>query len=243
MRGWFQRAALGCLFFWLFLYGGNERLVWADSPCPNDGDLCWRCIERDNQGACTQWHFYCCDDPIHNLICPAGYYYCTRGCCPVGSVPPTPAPGGGGCIVPTHDNLQVDWNYSATQVRFSWEQLGPLSKQAVYVGNYGEVRANCKSNDLITSNCLIKDENVPVAAAEYLIDRTLFEAGKVYYFKVAGIVVGGCRGNNYTGSMMSCQLSQMEPLALEVGQTRNLTVEIDQTYPNLAYIGRVNFPL
>lgn len=74
--------------------------------------------------------------------------------------------------------------------------------------DYAEVAANCKSNELITSDCLVKDLNVPVAATQYLIDRARFDAGKIYWFKAAGGAIPACSGGDITQAMMSCNLQR-----------------------------------
>ncbi len=120
--------------------------------------------------------------------CGPGHYCCVNGtayggygeCCPVGVVPTAPPGGGGGCAADIADDLQVDWNYSPTEVLFSWKPTGPLRWQAVYVSGYpGDVEYNCKTDNNWTSQCIINDRAVPVNVTGYIIDRELFEGGRV----------------------------------------------------------------
>ncbi len=90
------------------------------------------------------------------------------------------------------DNLRVNWSHSPSKVRFSWKQKVPLRAQSVYVSaSYADVAVNC-TDRLIPTNCIVKNNNVPVDKEEYLIDRALFEGGRPYYFKVAGAAVPAC---------------------------------------------------
>ena len=100
--------------------------------------------------------------------------------------------GGGGCDASPPGGLAVNWGYSPTQVRFSWNPGANGNSQAIGVAdNTFSLLPLIDCNPALGGDCIIIEQGLPTSQNEYFADLALFSPGTTYYWGIVN-VAGVC---------------------------------------------------
>lgn len=213
--------------------------------CPNSPQtLNWYCTNSYTSSSCSGLDQATCENTRPDSIktCPAQGQINTVKCTGCGwSETCTPIPtGGAGCDTTAPQALSADWNYSGTQVRFTWTPGAGGNSQAFGISErFDDLNNPINCNAALGANCIIYDDGLPTTRNYYNANKSQFTPGSTYYWGVANIARPlSCTRRAITYTTYSVSASPT-PTPTPVGDIRARAVSVDPANTSCATIRAV----